>query len=285
MNIMKNTILSIIFASLCSLAFGQLFTSNPTTLQFGSYTGNFGMGDNPKPDNKLYVKGSSAWSNTASILAETTSPSIFAKAIEGQSPNGVGVFGKSDAGHGVYAFSQTGIAFKAHSQAGSAALFDGNVSIKSGGLLLSSLRGNTSGDISFQYDDNGTLKTSMLVQQNGKIGIGNVNTAANGFRLFVEGGIATGRIKVDQSWADYVFDDDYDMESLDEVASFIETHGHLPNVPSQASMEANGGFEVGAMMVKQQEKIEEIFLHLIEMQTRIDELETALDHTVNVSFG
>jgi hypothetical protein len=276
---MKNIILTITFACLCSIAFGQLFTAN--TLQFGGYTGNFGMGTNPKSDSKLFVKGNSSWSTTAAILAEATSSSIYAKAIEGQSPNGIGVFGKSDAGYGLYAFSQSGVALKAHSQAGNAAIFDGSVSIRNGHLQLDDFRADmANGNLDFQRFDNGSYTSGLLLQGNGKVGVGDVDMSASGFKLFVEEGIATGRVKIDQAWADYVFDEDYDMESLEEVDAFIQENGHLPRIPSQATIEADGGFEVGEMTVRQQEKIEELFLHLIEMQSRIKNLEAALTHTM-----
>jgi hypothetical protein len=52
----------------------------------------------------------------------------------------------------------------------------------------------------------------------------------------------------------------------------IEEKGHLHNTPSGATIEEDG-LDVGGMMVNQQEKIEEIYLHLIAMNKKILALE------------
>jgi len=95
------------------------------------------------------------------------------------------------------------------------------------------------------------------------------------YRLFVNGGIVGKKLLINSSlpWADYVFADDYNLLTLQEVETHIVTNGHLPNVPSAGEIEAQGGFEVGKMTINQQEKIEEIFLHLIEMNKKIEDLE------------
>ena len=78
------------------------------------------------------------------------------------------------------------------------------------------------------------------------------------FRLFVKGGILTEDVVIDDctNWADYVFAEDYDLNSLEEVEATINDVGHLPNIPSAEEVAANG-FSVKDMMVSQQEKIEE----------------------------
>lgn len=95
------------------------------------------------------------------------------------------------------------------------------------------------------------------------------------YRLFVNGGIAAKQafITTTLPWADYVFENDYDLLSLKEVATHIAEKGHLHKTPSAAQVAEDGGFEVGEMTINQQEKIEEIFLHLIEMEKKMDRLE------------
>ncbi|MFK7969010.1 MAG: hypothetical protein AB8F95_01525 [Bacteroidia bacterium] len=216
-------------------------------------------------------------------------------------------------GYGLYGSSQTGTAIYGHSVSGYAARFDGDVELgtinanlvsgeasfnaasgpstgaslqlfpntdanNAGSLSLIAGSGNI-GDIRFQRFDNGNLNTNMFIQSDGKIGIGAVNTTASGFRLYVQEGIATGRVKVDQTWADYVFEETYDLLPLEVVDSFIVANGHLPNTPSEAEIVQNGGFELGEMTVNQQEKIEELFLHLINIQKRMVNMEASLEAT------
>ncbi|MGD1839963.1 MAG: bZIP transcription factor [Thermonemataceae bacterium] len=82
------------------------------------------------------------------------------------------------------------------------------------------------------------------------------------------------RIKLSENWPDYVFTTDYEMPSLAEVDQFIQANGHLPNTPSAKAIEKEGGFKVGEMTINQQEKIEQVFLHLIEMDKKLQKLAT-----------
>ncbi len=118
---------------------------------------------------------------------------------------------------------------------------------------------------------------------NGKVGIGSVTTfpttagAVNvsNYKLFVTGGILTDEVRVNSSssgtWADYVFNKDYELKSLEEVEKFINENGHLPNVPSAAQVKEEG-IALGEMAKIQQEKIEELTLYLIQQSKQIDEL-------------
>ena len=98
-----------------------------------------------------------------------------------------------------------------------------------------------------------------------------------GYQLFVNGGILTEavRVQLDIDWADYVFADDYKLLPLEEVESFIEENGHLPNVPSAEEVKSNG-IELAEMAKIQQEKIEELTLYLIEQKKEIETLKTQM---------
>lgn len=93
------------------------------------------------------------------------------------------------------------------------------------------------------------------------------------YRLFVNGGALFKEVKVDTDWADYVFEDQYQLTPLAEVEQFIEENGHLHNTPSAEALEQSGGIELGAITVNQQEKIEELFLHLIELDKAVKTLQ------------
>ena len=117
----------------------------------------------------------------------------------------------------------------------------------------------------------------------GRLGIGangNMNIPVNvggtdisTYRLYVEGGILTEEVRVRNDWADYVFADDYQLLSLSEVEKFIDKNGHLPNVPSAKKIESDG-MELGDIAKIQQEKIEELFLHLIQLKKEVQQLKT-----------
>lgn len=125
-----------------------------------------------------------------------------------------------------------------------------------------------------------TTKVQMLITKTGKVGIGTgesvLPTTAggvniSGYKLFVTGGILTEEVRVSlaNTWADYVFNNEYQLKPLAEVEDFIKKYGHLPNVPSAARVKEEG-LELGNIAVIQQEKIEELTLYIIE-QNKVNE--------------
>ena len=134
----------------------------------------------------------------------------------------------------------------------------------------------------FTLNDNGRLifRTNGfdrgMVDQNGNFLIGNPNsvTAATGFKLSVDGKVMCEELRVEMSpWADYVFDDNYQLMSFDELEAFIAANNHLPGIPSATIIESEG-LDVGNMQAKMMEKIEELTLHIIQLNNRIEELES-----------
>jgi hypothetical protein len=115
----------------------------------------------------------------------------------------------------------------------------------------------------------------------GRVGIG-TSAVPSGYSLAVKGGILTDKVRIELctsgNWCDYVFDDDYPLLPLTEVEQFVRTHRHLPGVFSQAKVSRDGGFELRAATLAQQEKIEEAFLYLIQLNKRKQELETRLNN-------
>ncbi len=99
--------------------------------------------------------------------------------------------------------------------------------------------------------------------------VGTNNTSS--YRLFVKGGILADEVLVQTGWADYVFDNEYHLPSLEDVEKYIKEQGHLPNVPSEKEVVENG-LELGKMSVTQQEKIEELFLYVIQLNKDIQTL-------------
>ena len=98
----------------------------------------------------------------------------------------------------------------------------------------------------------------------------------NGYDLAVCGKIWAGEVKVNavSDWCDYVFEDDYNLKSLQEVESFIEQHKHLPEIPSAVEIETEG-INVSEMLQLMMKKIEELTLYTIEQDKRIKEIENS----------
>lgn len=104
----------------------------------------------------------------------------------------------------------------------------------------------------------------------GNVGIG--TTAIANYKLAVDGKIRSREVKVDtDNWADYVFENGYDLPSLEEVERHIAEKGHLINIPSAEEVEANG-VALGEMNKLLLEKIEELTLYTLQQEKGIQEL-------------
>ena len=65
--------------------------------------------------------------------------------------------------------------------------------------------------------------------------------------------------------ADYVFEENYNLRPLSEVESYVKENKHLPGVPSAAEISENG-MSVSQMSNLLLEKVEELTLHMIELE-------------------
>ena len=106
---------------------------------------------------------------------------------------------------------------------------------------------------------------------NGKVAIG-TPTMGN-HKLAVEGLIGAREIKVEAApnWSDFVFYDNYNLPTLQEVENHIKEKGHLKDIPSAKEVEKNGFF-LGEMDAKLLQKIEELTLYTIAQEKEIEEL-------------
>jgi hypothetical protein len=113
----------------------------------------------------------------------------------------------------------------------------------------------------------------------GKVGI-NVSTYPSGdYSLAVNGKLKAKEIVVELTgWADYVFDRNYNLKTLEEVENFIQKNKHLPEMPSAKEVEANG-VSVGEMNMLLLKKVEELTLYIINQQKEIDALKKQMSKT------
>ena len=80
--------------------------------------------------------------------------------------------------------------------------------------------------------------------------------------------------------ADYVFDENYDLKSLDEVEAFVKENKHLPGVPSASKMKEEG-MSLSEMSNLLLEKVEELTLHLIRVEKENRALKAEMERMRN----
>ncbi len=118
----------------------------------------------------------------------------------------------------------------------------------------------------------------MTLNHEGNLGIG---TTMPQEKLSVNGKIRAKEIKVETAnWPDYVFKENYRLPDLKETAEFIKANKHLPGVPSAAEAEKEG-IELGEMNKILLKKIEELTLHLIEKDKKMNDMEKRLKQLEN----
>lgn len=130
-----------------------------------------------------------------------------------------------------------------------------------------------SGYYGHRFDDNGG--TRMVILQGGNVGIGTTTPES---KLAVDGQIRATEVKVltdVNSVPDYVFEPGYQLRTLEETKQYITENKHLPEIPSAAEIGENG-IDLGDMNMRLLKKIEELTLHLIEQNERMEKMENEL---------
>ncbi len=113
----------------------------------------------------------------------------------------------------------------------------------------------------------------------GKVGIGINNPGT--YKLAVEGVIGAREVVVTtDAWADFVFEDDYNLMPLQELDSYIKENKHLPEIPTTEEVQENG-ISVGEMNAKLLQKIEELTLYVIELQKKNEEQDEIIKQLKN----
>lgn len=133
-----------------------------------------------------------------------------------------------------------------------------------------SVLNNTSDRLVFKSTVSGVSTDRLVLDPAGNVGIG---TGTPSHKLSVNGAVRAKEIIVDTNWADDVFAADYRLAPLSEVEQHIKAKGHLPSVPSAAEV-AEKGISVGESQAMLLRKVEELTLHVIALNKRLQELET-----------
>lgn len=107
--------------------------------------------------------------------------------------------------------------------------------------------------------------------------IGKASQVNSSYKLDVEGKIRANEIVVNTTGADFVFEPEYDLPSLDFVEQYIIENKHLPEIPSAAEMQESG-MPVGELNTKLLQKVEELTLYLIQQKNEIEELREEIDN-------
>jgi hypothetical protein len=134
------------------------------------------------------------------------------------------------------------------------------------------------------FSTNGIL--ALEINQNQNVGIGNGITPLE--KLHVDGNIRAEGNFISNNPAiqvpDYVFEKyflghsalnkNYTFSSLEEIESFLKKNHHLPGIKSAKEVEEDGLWNLSKSNLQNLEKIEELYLHTINQEKKIKQLES-----------
>ncbi len=131
------------------------------------------------------------------------------------------------------------------------------------------------GSLGFYDPTDGAYR--LVVSPAGNVGIGTTDPCTNSqapsnCKLSVAGAIQAQEVVVNTGWSDYVFNPDYRLAPLTEVAGYIQENHHLPGIPSEAEVK-DKGVSLGDMQAKLLAKIEELTSYMIQADERNKALE------------
>jgi len=115
------------------------------------------------------------------------------------------------------------------------------------------------------------VKGNGMRVTSGSLAIG--TAPVSGYKLAVAGNIITEkvRVKLQANWPDYVFGKQYELMPLSELEQYIQKHQHLPEIPSAKEVEEKG-LDLGDNQALLLKKIEELTLHMIELNKKVEAL-------------
>ncbi len=221
--------------------------------------GAVGIGSAPASGTRLFVQG------TAKV-AQATNPSNFVALSHD------GTFGRLESvgGTGTLALvSANGTtSIQQASNANNAITIGHN---GTNGFLETAGNQNSKLQINMQSAKTVQFGGDILVANHIGVGTSNFFEGNREYKLCVNGHIRAKAAHVYPAWADYVFQSDYKLMPLSEVATFIALNGRLPGVPSAVEVAADG-IDLGEMQAKSLEKIEELTLYLLELKAENEKI-------------
>ncbi|WP_440881319.1 hypothetical protein [Tenacibaculum sp. C7A-26P2] len=132
------------------------------------------------------------------------------------------------------------------------------------------------------------LNFNSAIESSGNLSIspgkGNANQDAISFKngqnkemaRLQDGVLSLNQVRLNiTSFPDYVFNSKYTLMPLNELASFIKKHKHLPKIPSEKEV-VEQGMDVGFINTMLVEKVEELTLYTIAQEKQITKQKEAI---------
>lgn len=92
------------------------------------------------------------------------------------------------------------------------------------------------------------------------------------FKVTSDGNVFARSININMNnFPDYVFNESYKLMQLNDLENYIKLNKHLPEIPLATKINKEG-VDLGEIVRKQMQKIEELTLYIIELNKKIEGL-------------
>ncbi|NML39578.1 hypothetical protein HHL17_20425 [Chitinophaga sp. G-6-1-13] len=132
-------------------------------------------------------------------------------------------------------------------------------------------------DVPFNFTVQNDVNLANALRANYTTGNVTIGYPSKKSQLMVNGDIFANRVKVStENWPDYVFNPEFELRPISDLARYIADNKHLPDLPAAKEVETKGQDvgEINKILVK---KMEEMSLYIIQLDQRMKELEEKLN--------
>ena len=192
----------------------------------------------------------------------------------GASSSAIHIKGNNDVGLGTSAPTANLHVRSTASGADDGQIFSENVNGTSIQRVLMRLTNN--GTTTFQLEDTSTSERWNTSVKLGDYEISKGGTGLTEFlldgsgNLEIRGNLTANFGTSNDTFPDYVFEEGYELRTLDQLAEFIKTEGHLPGVTSREDVKEAGGINMTKLQLEILEKVEELTLYTLSQQEIIE---------------
>lgn len=158
--------------------------------------------------------------------------------------------------------------------------FDYGSNSSGASIIWNNTQDGAGDQLSFRFGTGVTAPSLLTLNPLGQLGLGTTNFVGN-HKLFVGGTIIAEELtaKLQTNWPDYVFAEDYVMMTNEDLEAYIKEHRHLPGMPSAAQV-AEEGLDVAKTEALLLEKVEELTLRLLQLDTLVKDLQKQLEDSI-----
>ncbi|MCP4545126.1 MAG: SlyX family protein, partial [bacterium] len=128
-------------------------------------------------------------------------------------------------------------------------------------------------DGSFRLSEVGSGVVELLIDKDGTVELVEVFELQPDGDLIIDGALTTATT----TYPDYVFEDDYPLMPLPDLAGYIAEHRHLPNVPTVGDVDGGARVNMSELQISLLRKVEELTLYTLSQYDTMENQQRTME--------